>query len=114
MGLINFVIGAVPAVVGFKRVRIRNTERALLWRDNEFAGVLGPETRWLFDPLGKTRVEKQSRLTPWLRHEELPGIVKSDKLPADEVGVQELLSNQRALVWLDGRFSGVLTPGRWA
>lgn len=114
MGLINFAVRVVPALAGFKRFHVRGNERGLLWREKEFAGIVNAGTSWFFDPLNKIKVEVQSRLTPWIRHEELAALIKSGSLPVDEVGVQEVSSNQRALVWLDGRFSGVLTPGRWA
>ncbi len=99
------------AFLGFKKVRIRNEERGLIWRDNEFAGVEGPCNRWIFDPFDKVRVQVVSRLAPWLPRGDTLSLVKSGRLPADEVGMLELNSNQRALVWLEGCFSGILTAG---
>lgn len=113
MGILQFIVDTAPALAGFKKVRVRSSERGLLWKNGEFAGVVGEGVNWYFDPLKRVRVDVLSRLTPWLRHEELPAIVKSGKLPDSEAQVLEILSGQRGLVWLDGRFSGVLTPGRW-
>lgn len=111
MSVIRWIIDSFLTVLGFRKLHIREEERGLLWRDDEFVGVETSCNRWLFDPFGRVRVEVVSRLIPWLHRADLLSLVKSGRLPADEVGVLELNSNQRGLVWLDGRFSGILDPG---
>ncbi len=111
MDIMATVVGGVFALLGFKKLRIRDEERGLIWRDKEFAGVEAPCNRWMFDPFSRVRVEVVSRLAPWLRRNDLLSLVKSGRLPANEVEVLDLNSNQRGLVWLDGRFSGILGPG---
>ncbi|MDR1534972.1 MAG: slipin family protein [Planctomycetota bacterium] len=114
MGIGKKMFGGLAALLGFRNLRVRNEERGLVWRDNEFAGVEPAGKRWIFDPFDRIRMEVASRLSPWLRHDSLISLVKSGRLPPDEVEVLELDSNQRGLVWLDGRFSGILVPGRTA
>jgi regulator of protease activity HflC (stomatin/prohibitin superfamily) len=97
----------------FKTVKIRNYEIGLLFRDGEFKGLLGAGRHWFFDPLGKVRVSIASQREPWLVHEKLDVIVKSGALK-DRAVVLDLKDYQRALVWLDGRFSHVLAPGLYA
>ncbi len=96
-----------------KTVKIRSYEMGLYFRDGEFRGLLGEGRHWFFHPLGKVRVEVVSQRAPWLVHEKLDMIVKSGAL-AERALVLDLKDHQRALVWIDGRFSHVLPPGLYA
>jgi len=96
-----------------KTVKIRSYEMGLSFRDGEFEGLLGEGRHWFFDPFGKVQVEIVSQRAPWLLHEKLDVIVKSGVL-ADRAVVLDLKDHQRALVWIDGRFSHVLPPGLYA
>lgn len=97
----------------FKRVKIRSYEIGLYFRDGEFRRLLKAGRHWLFGPTWKVRVEKVSQRDPWLSHEKLDVIVKSGAL-AGLAEVVDLKDRQRALVWVDGRFSHVLPPGLYA
>ena len=94
--------------------RVRAQERGLLWKNKEFAGILGEGVYCFFDPIGAIKVEVLSRLTPWIRHDQLPAMIKSGRLTGPDVEVLELATHQRGLAWLDTRFSGILPPGRAA
>src|SRR6476660_9299475 len=96
-----------------KRFEIRSYEMGLYFRRGEFKGLLAQGRHWLFDPLNKVRVEIVSLRDPWLVHEKLDVIVKSGALK-DCAVVLDLKDYQRALVWIDGRFSHVLPPGLFA
>lgn len=97
----------------FKRVKIRSYEIGLYFRDGEFRRVLTAGRHWLIGPTWKMRVEKVSQRDPWLKHEKLDVIVKSGAL-AGLAEVVDLKDHQRALVWVDGRFSHVLPPGLYS
>ena len=97
----------------FKKVKIRSYEMGLYFLDGEFKGLLGEGRYWFFDPLGKVGVNIVSQRDPWLVHEKLDVIVKSGALE-DRAIVLDLKDYQRALVWIDGRFSHVLPPGLYA
>lgn len=97
----------------FKRFKIRSYEMGLLFRDGEFRGLLTAGTHWFFDPLGKVRVDIVSQRDPWLLHEKLDLIIKSGAL-ADRAAVLDLKDHERALVWIENRFSQVLPPGQFA
>ena len=97
----------------FKRYTIHSFEMGLHFHGGEFRGLLGPGTHWFFDPLGRVAVEVVSRRAPFLAHEKLDLIVKSGAL-AGRAEVLDLKDHQRALVWIDGRFSHVLPPGQYA
>jgi regulator of protease activity HflC (stomatin/prohibitin superfamily) len=97
----------------FKIVKILEYELGLLFRRGEFRGLLEPGRHWFFDPLGRVRVEIVSQRAPWLLHDKLDLIVKSGALK-DRAVVLDLKDYERALVWIDGRFSHVLPPGLYA
>lgn len=97
----------------FKTIKIRAYEVGLHFRDGEFRGLLGEGTHRLFDPLGRVRVDVVSRRDPWLVHDKLDVVVKSGALAGKAI-VLDLKDYQRALVWIDGRFSHVLPPGLFA
>jgi regulator of protease activity HflC (stomatin/prohibitin superfamily) len=85
----------------------------LHFRDAEFCGLLGPGTHWFFDLFGKVAVEVVSRRAPFLAHEKLDVIVKSGELKG-YAEVLDLRDDERALVWVDRRFTRVLPPGQYA
>ena len=96
-----------------KRIKIRSYEIGLYFRDGEFKGLLNEGRHWLFDPLWKVRVKVVSQRDPWLVHDKLDMIVKSGTLK-DRGVVLDLKEYQRALAWIDGRFSHVLASGLYA
>jgi regulator of protease activity HflC (stomatin/prohibitin superfamily) len=96
-----------------KIVKVRSYEIGLLFRDGEFQGLLGEGRHWFVDPANKVQVEVVSQRAPWLAHEKLDVIVRSGAL-ADRAVVLDLKDYQRALVWIDGRFSHILPPGLYA
>ncbi len=93
-----------------KRIKIRSYENGLRFREDEFQGLVAPGTHWIVDPLRKVRIEVVSQREPWLVHAKLDMIVKSGALQ-DRAAVLDLKDYERALVWIDGRFSHVLPPG---
>ena len=94
----------------FHRIKVRSYEIGLYFREGEFLGLLTTGTHWLFDPLRKVQVDVVSKRLPWLAHEKLDVIAKSGKL-VGHAEVVDLKDYERALVWIDGRFSHVLPPG---
>lgn len=94
----------------FKKVKIKSYEVGLYFRDGEFQRLLTTGRHWLFDPLWKVRVDVASQRDPWLVHDKLDVIVKSGVL-TDRARVVDLKDYERALVWVEGRFSHVLPPG---
>ncbi|MFG0261037.1 MAG: slipin family protein [Novipirellula sp. JB048] len=101
----------------FKKIHIRSYEVGLKFRDGEFVGLLSPGKHYVWTGLGKVHVRVASKRDPWISNDEvdeqLDVIVKSGKL-ASHADVIDLKDHQRALVWIDGRFSRVLGPGLYA
>ncbi len=96
-----------------KRYKVRSYEMGLYFHADEFRGLLGAGTHWFLDPLGRVKVEIVSQRTPQLVHEQLDMIVKSGALKSC-AAVVDLKDTQRGLVWVEGRFSGILPPGLYA
>lgn len=96
-----------------KYYKIREYELGLYFYDGEFQKLLDPGRYWFVDPWGRVRVETVSQRAPWFVHEKLDLIVKSGELVGRAL-VLDLKDYERALVWIDGRFSHVLPPGLYA
>ncbi len=92
------------------RVKIRTHEVGLHFVDGEFQRLLGPGVHGFFDPTGKITVVRVSRRDPWITNSKLDQIVKSGVLEGVAT-VLDLKDNDRALVWIDGRFSRIVGPG---
>jgi hypothetical protein len=94
----------------FRRIKIKPHERGLLFREGEPIAVLRPGVHWYLDPLLKLRLQIVSPRDPWLVHKDLELIVKSGIL-GNEAVVLDLRDHERALVWIDKRFSGIVEKG---
>lgn len=97
----------------FRRFRVRTWEMGLLFCDGEFQRLLPAGTHQLFDPRRRLQVDIASQRDPWLVHDKLDLIIRSGAL-AGHATVLDLQDHQRALVWVDNRFSHVLPPGQYA
>lgn len=97
----------------FKYVQIRGYEMGLLFKNGEFSRLLEEGAHWIFDLLGRYRCEVVSQRDPLLAHPKLDLIVKSGALKG-RAEVIDLRDHERALVWVDNRFHGILTAGQYA
>ena len=93
-----------------RRIKIKPHERGLLFREGEPMAVLRPGVHWYLDPLLKLRLQIVSPRDPWLVHKDLELIVKSGIL-GNEAVVLDLRDHERALVWIDKRFAGIVEKG---
>jgi len=96
-----------------KRIRIRRYELGLYFRDGDFVRLLEPGVHWLPRLRSEIEVKVVSQRAPWLVHDKLDMIVKSGVLEG-RADLVDLGDGERALVWIDGRFSHVLGPGLYA
>ena len=98
----------------FRRFKVREHERGLLFKDREFKAR--PASRAATSSgisLRKVRVDVVSVRDVWLDHKDLDVIAKSGAL-GDEARVVDLKDHERAVVWVDGRIEAVLKPGLYA
>jgi len=98
----------------FNKVRIRQHERGLHLRHGDLVGVLAPGSYWLpWRMIGRDRVEIVDVLETRFEHAELERFLHVGSL-RDELTVVDLVDDQRAFVWKDGRIAYLLGPGRHA
>ncbi len=93
-----------------KRTTINSYKKGLLFKENELTGILGKGKYIHIDPLNRLRIDVMSLRDPWITHSDLDLIVKSGMIDS-YAKVIDLKDNERALVWIDNRFSKVLGPG---
>ena len=96
-----------------KRYKIRSYEMGLYFSEDEFRGLLAAGTHRFFDPLRRVRVDVVSQREPWIVHDKLDLIIKSGALK-DRAVVVDLEDHERALVWIENRFSHILPAGQYA
>src|SRR5215468_8680364 len=66
-----------PVWFVLRRIKVREHERGLLFKDREFKGVLRPGRHFVWDLLRKVRVDVVSVRDVWLNHADLDVIAKS-------------------------------------
>jgi len=93
-----------------KHINIRGYEKGLRFRNGEFKAALGTGTHWIWDPFSRATVDVVSQRELRLQHPALAEIVKSGALAAETL-VVDLKDQERAILWVDGRFGGVLDSG---
>ncbi len=93
-----------------RRVKIRQHERGLLFKDRDFRRLLNPGRHWVWGLSWKVSIERASVREVYFRHSDLEVIVRSGALEG-QAEVLDLKDDQRALVWVDGRFGRLLGPG---
>jgi len=99
-------------------IRIRQHELALHFRHGDFVAVLRPGVyrglaRLLRRLFGRDRYEIIDTLQTRFEHDLLDVLVKDAALASDLL-VVDVLDDQRALLWKDGRLEEILGPGKHA
>ena len=97
----------------FIRQYLRHCDRGLLFYRGEFVALIGPGLFQKLNLFGHYHLEVIDRRTTWFLHKQLDELVQQPALQA-AIGLIDLKDYQRALVWIDGRFHGILAPGRYA
>lgn len=93
-----------------KRLTLKSYEKGLVFKNDEFHSLIDTGNHLFIDPLNRIRVDRVSQRDPYLTHSDLDVIVKSGLI--DQLAsICDLKDNQRALVWIDGRFDRILGPG---
>ncbi len=93
-----------------RRVKIREHERGLVFRDGDFQRLLAPGRHWILGLAFKVRVEKVSVREAHFAHKDLEVIVRAGALDG-LAEVLDLKDYERAVVWLNGRFDTIVGPG---
>jgi len=94
----------------FKRVKVRQHEKGILFRDKQFDKILDSGIHWLFGWVWNLQVDIFHTMIPQIAHPKLEVIVKSGQLDS-HADVYDLADNQVGLIWLDGRIAGIICKG---
>jgi regulator of protease activity HflC (stomatin/prohibitin superfamily) len=96
-----------------KHVTIAQHERALVWKDKSFVGVLEPGRRWLISPFGTLEIERRDLTVPEFEHPRVDFLLKEARAIVERhFDIVELTEHEVGLVYKNGRLAGVLPPGR--
>ncbi|MEM0965456.1 MAG: slipin family protein [Verrucomicrobiota bacterium] len=95
-----------------KRIYIPYEHVGLKFRDGQFVELLEAGRQWIFDPFGRIAVNIVWQGEPWIEASkaQLRQLRETSGID-DHASFIDLNDNQRAIVWLDGRFYGILKPG---
>ncbi|MEO0509087.1 MAG: slipin family protein [Verrucomicrobiota bacterium] len=96
----------------FKYINIPYEYVGLKFRDGQFVELLQSGRQWIFDRFGRTVVNIVWQGDPWIEisKAQLKQLRENDAVNGYAEFI-DMKDNQRALVWLDGRFYGILKPG---
>lgn len=92
------------------RKQIKFDEFGLVFKNGKFVRVIEEGKFWFFDLFNTMRVEVANQRSAWIVSNEIDQLALSDLLDGKAMFV-DLKDNERALVWIDGRFDRVLGPG---
>lgn len=96
-----------------KRLQVRQRERAFLYRDRDYVGLIPTGSHWFFDPLNRIQFKLYDTHDVELESDDLKTLL-ADPEVAEMLHCVQLSENQRAFVWLDGRLYKALGPGEYA
>lgn len=95
------------------RQTIRYEEIGLVFRNGKLSRILEPGNHWLMGSGRALEVAVYDKRQPGIQSERLDQLSRSELL-RDRIETVDLKGEQRALVWIDGRFEAVLGPGLYA
>lgn len=93
-----------------KKVTVTKAQRGLVFRKGDFHRLVGPGEYTIWPRIKRETIELVSVLDPIFRHAAMPVIVESGALEG-HAQVIRLEDYERAFVWVDGSWLGVLQPG---
>ncbi len=96
-----------------KRVTIAQHERALVWRNKQFTGVLEPGTRWIVAPFVRVELQVYDLTAPEFEHARVDFLVKEARATMEKYfDIVELTDREVGLVYKNDKLAGVLAPGK--
>ncbi|MBL8268691.1 slipin family protein [Steroidobacter sp.] len=96
-----------------KRMIVAQHERALVWKNKTFAGVLEPGKHWVAQPFGEIAVQLYDLTVPEFEHARVDFLVKEARpLMERYFDIVELSDSEAGLVYKNGKLAGVLAPGK--
>jgi hypothetical protein len=95
------------------RLTIAQSERALLWRQGRFAGILEPGVRWILQPFERIAVQLYDLREPEFEHPRLDELLQQARATMERhFQIVELDEHEVGVVYKDGALAGGLAPGK--
>lgn len=91
-------------------VDLKDNERAFVWIDGRFEGMIGPGLFGFWKNFRKVDIETEDQRNTWIVSAKLDQLVQNEQLN-EEAQFVDLNDNERAFIWIDGRFGKVIGPG---
>jgi len=100
-------------VMTMKLVSIAQHDRALVWKNKAFEGVLTPGRHWLFAPFSQLELQVFDLTVPEFDHPRVDFLVKEARGALEgHLQIVELTESEVGLVHKNGKLAGVLPPGK--
>jgi hypothetical protein len=95
------------------RLTIAQSERALLWRQGRFVGILEPGVRWILQPFACIAVQLYDMNVPEFDHPRMDELLAQARATMERhFHIVELDEQEMGVVYKDGALAGMLAPGK--
>ena len=95
------------------RLTIAQSERALVWRQGRFAGILEPGVRWVMQPFASIAVQLYDLSVPEFEHPRLDELLTQARATMERhFHIVELGEREMGVVYKNGVLAGGLAPGK--
>ena len=95
------------------RLTIAQSERALLWRQGRFVGILEPGVRWIVQPFACVAVQLYDLRVPEFEHPRVDELLAQARATMERhFQIVELGEQEMGVVYKDGTLAGTLAPGK--
>ena len=99
--------------MAIKRITVAQHERALVWKNKTFAGVLEPGKHWLIAPMSDVQAHLYDLTGPEFEHARVDFLIKEAGATMQKYfDIVELTDSEAGLVYKNGKLAGVLAPGK--
>jgi hypothetical protein len=95
------------------RLTIAQSERALLWRQSRFVGILEPGVRWVVQPFASIAVQLYDLRVPEFEHPRVDEMLMQARATMERhFHIVELGEREVGVVYQNGTLAGLLAPGK--
>jgi hypothetical protein len=95
------------------RLTIAQSERALLWRQSRFVGILEPGVRWVVQPFASIAVQLYDLRVPEFEHPRVDEMLLQARATMERhFHIVELSEREMGVVNKNGTLAGLLAPGK--
>lgn len=95
------------------RLTIAQSERALLFREGRFVGILEPGVRWILQPFARIAVQLYDMRVPEFEHPRIEELLTQARATMERhFHIVELAEQEMGVVYKDGTLAGTLAPGK--